>query len=661
MSTVDTFQGIEGFFFLSSDGVLGKIDQKGDLVPDKLLTNTFAETNEKVLKAYAADKTGADLLIAIIVPNDGRKKWKTPTLIFHDTTIREIYPASGPDSAGLSPYQIRNRERSLAQGMELFLDFRNANMPGIPIFCPVLFQADLTLDGYREGFGLRVDESNRYVEVIEVLNLVALIEPTQRKSWGVEELIDQIRRDEIKKDLRTETQFEIYNKPIPSSIARQDAKHPADAHSNIVDEPSANDSVLIGLDSPTTKITGQDLSRFDGLSQLAQGKLTVLAEIAEAEKASAGSLIIERETEDEFNYYLLDGTVSLESVEGASVMVQGGSDDARYPLSYMVPRKYRVVARSHTQYFKLPRKVVANLLGSESGHTVQAVNIEAMRDREQALLDLLDQEIATGNPRLLVHPEIAAAVRRRTATSRATAAELISLAMADPVITVRVVGRAYRRFPDRDDTPISCAEAVELLGTRETADIIDHVSTEQTFRTASQELGFRLKMAWRQSLELRFLASSLAARSPGIDPEVAATAGLINRIGEIALIVHAEQTPEIKHDLPRLEKLLVEKRGEIGSRISNACGVIPDLSQTLSQSEDWQWDSTQEISLSDIMITARLHQNLGFQKTKSGPKMDEVPAFRKLVRGGFSPQDSLATINEARERLAGTLQALALS
>jgi hypothetical protein len=53
----------------------------------------------------------------------------------------------------------------------------------------------------------------------------------------------------------------------------------------------------------------------------------------------------------------------------------------------------------------------------------------------------------------------------------------------------------------------------------------------------------------------------------------------------------------------------------------------------------------------DILVMSQLHAFVATPVGKTLPRLDEVPAFRKLALGRLSPQLSLAVLDEAHQEI----------
>lgn len=204
--------GLTGICVLTPDGQLGHYNEHRMFVVNKRLTEALLKYTVKFLKKYQEDPNAGNLRLAVIGQTDKARPWGTETLIMEEFVVRQLYAVSGQTTAELTSFQERNREKSVYRGMELLLEKREAAMPGIPIYCPVLYDRGTTLGNYRSLAHSDKYLSERNIPVIEVLNIVAPIPVNKRNTGAILDLIHNVHGRIIKKELRKTPGFEIVEK-----------------------------------------------------------------------------------------------------------------------------------------------------------------------------------------------------------------------------------------------------------------------------------------------------------------------------------------------------------------------------------------------------------------------------------------------------------------
>lgn len=92
------------------------------------------------------------------------------------------------------------------------------------------------------------------------------------------------------------------------------------------------------------------LRAFHQFSTISSTERTLLAKWNPPYTASAGAHLIERNTNDHWNLYLIEGQLSLKAADGTRAAIDGGSSKAAYPISSLKPRKYTVTAATQVRF-----------------------------------------------------------------------------------------------------------------------------------------------------------------------------------------------------------------------------------------------------------------------------------------------------------------------
>ncbi|HBA65319.1 MAG TPA: cyclic nucleotide-binding protein, partial [Methylococcaceae bacterium] len=74
--------------------------------------------------------------------------------------------------------------------------------------------------------------------------------------------------------------------------------------------------------------------------------------------------------------------------------------------------------------------------------------------------------------------------------------------------------------------------------------------------------------------------------------------------------------------------------------------------------EDWYYDSGDKLTLTDIVILAKLHSYIGIQHERELPYMNSIPAYSKLNNGKLTPDFSLHILHKAQQRIDAAMQIL---
>jgi len=199
-SIVSALPGVDRFLAVKGPDVVGRFDPEGGFEVFEELSQSLAEPVAHLLKRFRDAPDCPRTLLGIVVPTIASRKWTSSTLVLGEQVMRRFRPHGNHSP---SPFEVRSRERSVFQGMQVLLDHRNPSMPDVPFYCPLLHVSGRKIKDLPD-FDAFVDGSvPREHPVVEVLNLVGEMTPGQRRQRWVTDLIRMIREVSIEEHRRT--------------------------------------------------------------------------------------------------------------------------------------------------------------------------------------------------------------------------------------------------------------------------------------------------------------------------------------------------------------------------------------------------------------------------------------------------------------------------
>lgn len=384
MATIKTFSGLTGFYVLTSDGQLGAYDPDGKFVVDAKLTKAFADYNRRFLMTYLQNPEKGNFRLAIIHRTQEKRPWGSETLLLEKSIVRRLYPMTGTTELDLTVFQKKNREKSIYRGMEIFLEYKDASTPDLPVYCPVLYDRDRTLDCYAANLDRPVTSADRETPVVEILNMLAGIPVGKRYTPEVAILKEKIYQGIVKKGMRKAAEFTLIEDIRRNAAAAKDesdadpyadidkraerqvtldskADGQAGIHANDSDLIKSIGSSLVGRPEPAEPETLKIFTRFRDLDR---EKLAALAGQCLVYKVPPGTQLLERGTNDTWNLYLIDGTVQLAAADGGSKNIEGGTATASNPISCLKPRMYTVSAVTRVAFLWIDDRMVDDIVKS---------------------------------------------------------------------------------------------------------------------------------------------------------------------------------------------------------------------------------------------------------------------------------------------------------
>jgi len=362
LSLLDLLQDPTGLCVLTAQGEFAFVGPERQLTVDQALTRLWLEHNHRFLSDYYNDPGAERRRVSILYQTRTAKPWGTLTLNLQDDALRQLYPVSGRQAGELTPFQRRNREKSLFQGMGLMLEYRNDLSPKTVVFCPVLHDRQTTLDGYADWLDRSSDGIDRVAPVLEVLNLAATLPTDSRQDERVQNLVSVLHRRLIRKDKRQGSGLKIQGGHVstadPKDIWGSPMRHGDAALEDAAAGSSVTSTITTTLkrDKPLAEGDGVDPQRlrfFAHFEHLDPVKLHMIADRALIQMAPPSTQLLRRGTDDPWNLYLLEGTVALTAGDGTVSTLEGGSPRARAPLAFLRPRKYTISALTKVFYISV--------------------------------------------------------------------------------------------------------------------------------------------------------------------------------------------------------------------------------------------------------------------------------------------------------------------
>ncbi|MDX5298460.1 MAG: HDOD domain-containing protein [Gammaproteobacteria bacterium] len=396
------------------------------------------------------------------------------------------------------------------------------------------------------------------------------------------------------------------------------------------------------------------LRQMTPLNRLSDNQLIVLAGRVDVRRAKAGTRIIERGSADGRDYFLLAGTLRLRADDGRQRDIVAGSESALAAIAHLQPRIYDVSAATDCAYLTLERDMLTRLLQEapmdqyEMDESPQPAGGDDYRLLMSFYADLRSNQLVL--PSL---PDLAWRIRRIAEQPDTGLDDLAQALISDPAMAAKLVRACnsplYRGFAEIH----SLREAVVRLGVQVTRQLVTVFSMRELFKTRQPELQDAMSVLWDHSREVAAMAWALARAQAGIDPEEALLAGLLQGIGAIPVIAHAERHVNLFADYRALRQAIQDLRGEIGGALLRHWGFPEVFVEVAEHPGDWMYDHGDERPrLVDVVLLAELHAYIGKPDMARLPSLDSVPAFKRMQGLELTPQKSLRLLQDAREQIA---------
>lgn len=379
--SIDSLTKITGLYVLAADGRIGFVGPNKTIERDDEATQALGPHIARFLAHCDAEPAGLQR-VAIIYRAPQRKPWGEETLVLDARVVRELYPITGQQTEELTVFQKKSQENSVYRGIELLLEYHRESMPEVPIYCPLLYDRQTVLAQYPTFLNRPLQPADENIPVVEVVNLLATIPVARRDVPEVQSLLKKAHERLIHKGMRRSGEFTLVDKVRPG--ARVEVSPDAmyfDADKRSEPKPRAPAAApaaapRAGIDLAKLKalprfeqlekwadrnrrsVDAETLRTFTPFRDHDMGTLAAVAQYIRVYSVPSGTRLLDRGMNDEWNLFLIEGTVSLAAADGANLVIVGGSEKAANPIASLKPRKYAVTAMTTVSFLWIPNMLL---------------------------------------------------------------------------------------------------------------------------------------------------------------------------------------------------------------------------------------------------------------------------------------------------------------
>ena len=397
------------------------------------------------------------------------------------------------------------------------------------------------------------------------------------------------------------------------------------------------------------------LKRFHRIDDLSQAELQALASRLQVYKAPRGTRLLELGNKDDTTLYLIEGEVELLADDGNKRILNARDNAARRPISRLRPSQYRVTALGNVSFLLIDNDILddyllfddASSLLMEDSYSVAESSLYV--EEEDPLMARVFEDLYKGHLVVPSLPDVAEKVGRAILAAGREPRRLSNALMLDPALAAKTIRALNADLPSHHLPVNTVEEAVEQLGSERVISLVVNCVLRETLRHPVPMVAQRLREWWEHSIRVSSICYVLARLSERFDPDLAALAGLLHRVGEAVLLDYANDMPE-SHDEALLDKVIAENSNEIGRILLSMWNLSPELVSVVSHSGNLMRDHNHAADYADIVLVAERHASIG-QPGDKGPAMDQMPAFQRLGLSEMSPEFSLQIVEAAKNAL----------
>ena len=327
--------------------------------------------------------------------------------------------------------------------------------------------------------------------------------------------------------------------------------------------------------------------------------------------------------------YLIEGKLDLLAIDRPSILLKSTDKRAFHPLFSEGEHKLRCVALTSCKIVRFDKQQFHTLLNNEliSGEELETVE---MNEAEGNLFNEIMHAFNMGELKLPSLPDIAAKVKKAMMNPNVSVEDISRIVSSDPAIVTRLIHAANGPLNRGVESIDSIHAAIVRLGLNVAKELAISFSIKQLFTTKSAMLSQRMHQLYEHSVDVAAIGFSLSKQSGKLSPDHVLLAGLLHEIGVIPILSYIEDTGLLITDTDELEEIIERLKTVVSSMVVRHWGLSNDLLVVVEDYENWQRDSGNYADTCDIIMIAEIYSRLQRHQVKGLPKIEQVPAFKKL-------------------------------
>ncbi len=403
------------------------------------------------------------------------------------------------------------------------------------------------------------------------------------------------------------------------------------------------------ISTPTATLDQATIKRFIPFRNLRDDIVSQLASAARIINCGRGEHCIRDGKPDDALIFVLNGSLQVDRPGQEELVVKGGTLAANFPLNCEQAKAVNARAIIPSTLAAFPRALVSRLGARQPAANTGMSVVEG--GTEEALFMEFHETLVGGSLDLPSMPGLAMQIMRSIDREDTSSADVAAIIQMDPTLTTRVIQVVNSPLYAGEKRIDNCPDAVTRLGLGATKNLAISFLLKNLFTSKSAVLQKRMRELWRHSVRVASVAAVLARLTPGLDPDRAMLGGLVHDIGVIPILNNARQHPELTEHPAVLEKAIEHLRAEIGVATLRHWGFGEDFQGIALHAEEWEYAGNENADYTDVVLVAQMHSLIGTPASAALPRIDEVPAFKKLALGRLSPKLSIAVLDKAEQEI----------
>ena len=405
-------------------------------------------------------------------------------------------------------------------------------------------------------------------------------------------------------------------------------------------------------------IKAGSLKPFFPFTELPPEYVIIAAKFADQVDIADGESVLEENSEDTNDYFLVDGKLHVRDIYGADSTMAGGTPEAVQPLPQLRPSAYRIRGNGAATLLSVPLEVIRRVR-SEAPEKITAVENDITLDITQSreFFNDFKEELQMNRVRLPSLAPSASRVHRLLGGEDVSESDLIAAVSMDPAIAAKLLKMANSSLFNLEEKVEDFSGIVARLGIFATREIAACFAFRDIYKNSPPELVARLQDQVSEARQVSAMAAAIAELADDIDPKVAGLAGLLHNVGVLPIFSYSMQNVAYAMNPKLVDRAIKKMSHQAGALLAKKWRFSDEIVRSIEHSNEWSYKTGDRPDLVNIVLTAKYHYLLSHSGLKSIPKPKEVPSIAAATRGQFDEKLSLKILGRAKELMSGGVAA----
>lgn len=393
-----------------------------------------------------------------------------------------------------------------------------------------------------------------------------------------------------------------------------------------------------------------NLKPFFPFAEMPPEYVIVASRFAATREVGDREIVLDANSEDSNDYFLLKGVLLVEDIYGTTKRVVAGTEAATQPLPQLRPSAYKVRTEGPATLIRIAQEVIRRVR-SEAPEKDIALEDDATLDITQSreFFNDFKEELQMNRVRLPSLAPSAARVHGLLSGTKISADELVGGISMDPAICAKLLKMANSSLFNAQEKVETLAALVDRLGVYSSREIAACFAFRDVFKNSSAELVERLDAQVVQSRQVSAMAAAVAEIGGGVDPQAAALAGLMHNVGVLPIFSYSMHNVAYAMNPALVDRAIQKMSQKTGVLLAKKWRFGERIIASIENAHDWSYKADGQADLAGIVLTAKYHFILGRSGIRSLPKPQEVPSIAAATGGNFDEKLSLRILGRAKE------------